>query len=143
MAADQRKKKRVAASLVGCTSQEKYRPNTKKLHVHNRDSNTRPNISLEWDSRKKSVVSRKDQIGFSKRHLIPFIEPGSRGHNFLADVLPVPPEIFELDNLSEVLSYEVIYNYDSEGTSILLKQFMFWGLSIYLELSVGLAELFI
>lgn len=143
MAADQRKKKRVAASLAGCTSHDKYSLNTKKRHVHNHDSNTRPNISLEWDSRKKSVVSRKEQIGFSKRHLIPFIEPGSRGHNFLADVLPVPPEIFELENLSEVLSYEVTYNYDSEGTFIFLEQFLFQGLSICLDLTVGLAELFI
>lgn len=143
MAADQRKKKRVAASLAGCTSHEKYRLNAKKLHVHHHDLNTRPNISLEWDSRKKSVVSRKEQIGFSKRHLIPFIEPGSRGHNFLADVLPVPPEIFELDNLSEVLSYEVIYNYESKGSSIFLKQLIFLDLSIYLELTVGLEELFI
>ena len=119
MAADQRKKKRVnAANLVGCTSHEKYRVNRKKLRVQQHDLNMRPNISLEWDGRRKSVVSRKDQIGFSKRHLIPFIEPGSRGRSILADVVPIPTEIFELDNLSDVLSSEVTYNFDSKGSSI-------------------------
>lgn len=111
MAADQRKKKRVnAASLVGCTSREKYRVNRKKLQVQQHDLNMRPNISLEWDSRKKSVVSKREQIGITRRHLIPFIEPGPHGHNVLADVFPVPQEIFELENLSEVVSYEVIFN---------------------------------
>lgn len=127
MAADQRKKKRVnAASLAGCTSREKYRLNRKNLRVQHHGLNMRPNISLEWDSRKKSVVSRKEQIGFSKRHLIPFIEPGSRGHNILADVVPIPPEIFELDNLSGVLSYEVTYNCDSKECSIFSRHFLFW-----------------
>ncbi|KAL1539937.1 hypothetical protein AAHA92_24360 [Salvia divinorum] len=126
MAADQRKKKRVnAASLVGCTSREKYRVNRKKLHVQHHDLNMRPNISLEWDGRRKSVVSRKDQIGFSKRHLIPFIEPGSRGgRNILADVVPIPTEIFELNNLSDVLSSEVWKSHLSENERSFLSQFL-------------------
>ncbi|XP_042008148.1 uncharacterized protein LOC121756812 isoform X1 [Salvia splendens] len=125
MAADQRKKKRVnAASLSGCTSREKYRVNRKKLHAQQHDLNMRPKISLEWDSRKKSVVSRKEQIGFSKRHLIPFIEPGPRGHNVLADVVPIPSEIFDLDNLSEVLSYEVWQSHLSDKERSFLLQFL-------------------
>ncbi|XP_042047187.1 uncharacterized protein LOC121793053 [Salvia splendens] len=84
----------------------------------------RPKISLEWDSRQKSVVSRKEQIGFSKRHLIPFIEPGPRGHNVLADVVPIPSEIFDLDNLSEVLSYEVWQSHLSDNERSFLLQFL-------------------
>ncbi|KAH6766549.1 hypothetical protein C2S52_017532 [Perilla frutescens var. hirtella] len=123
--ADQRKKKRInAASLVGCTSREKYRVNRKKLSIQQHDLNVRPNISLEWDSRKKSVVSKKEQVGFSKRHLIPFIEPGPRAQTILADVFPVPPEIFELDNLSEVLSYEVWQSHLSDNERSFLSQFL-------------------
>ena len=143
MAADQRKKKRVnAASLSGCTSREKYRVNRKKLHAQQYDLNMRPKISLEWDNRKKSVVSRKEQIGLSKRHLIPFIEPGPRGHNVLADVMPIPSEIFDLDNLSEVLSYEVTYSYDYKEVPS-SNAFSFLGLIHHMELTVGMAEPFI
>lgn len=108
MAADQRKKKRVnATSLVGCTSSEKYRVNRRKLQDQQHDLNMRPNISLEWDGRKKSVVSKREQIGIARRHLIPFVVPGPSSHCILADVLPVPQEIFSIGNLSEVLSNEV------------------------------------
>lgn len=67
----------------------------------------RANIFLEWDNKKKSVVSKREQIGIAQRHLIPFMEAGARGHIFLADVISVPQEIFELESLSEVFSYEV------------------------------------
>ncbi|KAK6155336.1 hypothetical protein DH2020_009584 [Rehmannia glutinosa] len=107
MAADQRKKRVNAASLVGCTSREQYRVNRKKLRVQKHDLSMRPNISLEWDNKKKCVVSKREQIGITRRHLISFIEPGPHFHNILADVFSVPQEIFELENLSEVLSYEL------------------------------------
>lgn len=112
MAADQRKKKRVnAASLVGCTSSEKYRVNRRKLQVQQHDLNMRPNISLEWDGRKKSVISKREQIGIARRHMIPYVDPGPCSHRILADVLPVPQEIFAIENLSEVLSYEVAFDF--------------------------------
>ena len=37
----------------------------------------------------------------------PFINSVSNDHKILADVFSVPQEIFDLDNLSEVLSFEV------------------------------------
>lgn len=108
MAADQRKRRANAASLVGCTSREQYRVIRKKLQVQKHDINMTPNISLEWDNKKKVVVSKREQIGITRRHLISFIEPGPPGHSILADVFSVPQEIFELENLSEIVSYEVI-----------------------------------
>ncbi|PIN24228.1 hypothetical protein CDL12_03049 [Handroanthus impetiginosus] len=124
MAADQRKKRVNAASLVGCTSREQYRVNRKKLQVQQHDLKMRPNISLEWDNKKKSVVSKKEQIGITRRHLIPFIEPGTRGQNALADVFSVPREIFELENLSEVVSYEVWQSHLSDKERSFLSQFL-------------------
>ncbi|KAI3457768.1 hypothetical protein Pfo_014431 [Paulownia fortunei] len=123
MAADQRKKRVNAASLVGCTSREQYRVNRKKLRVQQHALNMRPNISLEWDNKKKSIVSKREQIGITRRHLNPFIESG-RGHNVLADVFSVPEEIFELENLSEVLSYEVWQSHLSDNERSFLSQFL-------------------
>lgn len=111
MAADQQKKRVNAASLVGCTSREQYRVKRRKLQVKQHELNMRPTISLEWDNKKKSVVSKKEQIGIARRHLLPFIDPGSQSHSILGDVFSVPLEIFELENLSKVLSYEVTVNW--------------------------------
>ncbi|KAL0344196.1 UNVERIFIED_CONTAM: hypothetical protein Sangu_1307000 [Sesamum angustifolium] len=124
MAADQRKKRVNAASLVGCTSREQYRVNSKRLQVQQHGLNMRPNISLEWDNKRKSVVSKREQIGIRRRHLIPCIEPGPHAHNILADVFSVPEEIFELENLSKVLSYEVWQNHLSGSERSFLSQFL-------------------
>ncbi|KAL9162793.1 hypothetical protein ABFS82_06G000900 [Erythranthe guttata] len=124
MAADQHKKRLNATSLVGCTSREQYRVKRKKLQVKHHGLNMRPTISLEWDNKKKSVVSKKDQIGIKQRHMLPFIEPGAHSHNILADVFPVPQEIFELENLSKVLSYEVWQRYLSDNERSFLSQFL-------------------
>ncbi|KAL3630892.1 hypothetical protein CASFOL_023876 [Castilleja foliolosa] len=124
MAADQRKKRVNAASLVGCTSREQYRLKRKKMRVQKHDLNMRPSISLEWDTEKKSVVPKREQIGITQRHLISFLEPGSRGHSTLADVFSVPQEIFELENLSDVLSYEVWQSHLSDSERRFLSQFL-------------------
>ncbi|KAL6508126.1 hypothetical protein OROHE_021668 [Orobanche hederae] len=124
MAADQRKRRANAASLVGCTSREQYRVIRKKLQIQKQDINLRPNISLEWDNNKKVVVSKREQIGITRRHLISFIEPGPPGHSMLADVFSVPQEIFELENLSEIVSYEVWQSYLSDNERRFLSQFL-------------------
>ncbi|KAK4392819.1 hypothetical protein Sango_1752700 [Sesamum angolense] len=95
MAADQRKKRVNAASLVGCTSREQYRVNRKRLQVQQHGLDMRPNISLEWDNKRKSVVSKREQIeNLSKvlsyevwqNHL-----SGSE-RSFLSQFLPKEPE---------------------------------------------------
>ncbi|KAG8385031.1 hypothetical protein BUALT_Bualt04G0180600 [Buddleja alternifolia] len=124
MAADQRKKWVNAASLVSCTSHEQFRVKRKKLELPQHGLNMRPNISLEWDNKKKGVVSKREQIGISRRHLIPFIEPGPHRHDVLADVFSVPQEVFELENLSEVLAYEVWQNHLSEKERSFLSELL-------------------
>lgn len=106
--AEKRKKWLNAASSVGCTSTEQYRVKRTKLELQLYDLNLRSNVSLAWDNKKKSVISNKEQIGISRRHLLPFIGDGPQGQNILADVFSIPQDIFDLEDLSEVLSYEVI-----------------------------------
>ncbi|CAA2991758.1 Hypothetical predicted protein [Olea europaea subsp. europaea] len=124
MAADQHKKRINATSFVGYTSRQLHRVKRKKMGSKQYDLNMRANIFLEWDNKKKSVVSKREQIGIAQRHLIPFMEAGARGHIFLADVISVPQEIFELESLSEVFSYEVWQNLLSEDERSLLSQFL-------------------
>ncbi|CAI9777225.1 unnamed protein product [Fraxinus pennsylvanica] len=124
MAADNQKKRLNATSFVGCTSRQLRQVKRKKMGSPQYDLNMRANIFLEWDNKKKSVVSKREQIGIAERHLIPFMEAGAHGLNFLADVISVPQEIFELESLSEVFSYEVWQNHLSEDERSLLSQLL-------------------
>ncbi|KAL2552643.1 hypothetical protein Fot_06262 [Forsythia ovata] len=124
MTADQRKKWLNAANLVGCTSTEQYRVKRTKFELPQYDLNMRSNISLAWDNKKKSVISKKEQIAISQSHLRPFIGDGPRGQNILADVFSVPEDIFDLEDLSKVLSYEVWLTQLSENERSLLSQFL-------------------
>jgi hypothetical protein len=110
MAADQRRNRLNGASLEGCSSWEPYRTKKKKKSKH--DLNAKSLISLEWDGNRKKVVAKKEQIGISQRDLMPFVDSVLHYHNPLADVFAVPREIFELQNLAEVLSYEVTITCD-------------------------------
>ncbi|GFZ16268.1 hypothetical protein Acr_25g0006770 [Actinidia rufa] len=107
MAADQRKKRLNTASIIN--SREQGRVKKKKLGSLQSDLNMRSDISLKWDDKKNSVVAKREQIGLTRRDLLPFIDYVPRCLNILADVLAVPHEIFELDNLKEVVSYEERY----------------------------------
>ncbi|CAA2987550.1 Hypothetical predicted protein [Olea europaea subsp. europaea] len=124
MMAEKRKKWLNAASSVGCTSTEQYRVKRTKLELQLYDLNLRSNVSLAWDNKKKSVISNKEQIGISRRHLLPFIGDGPQGQNILADVFSIPQDIFDLEDLSEVLSYEVWQTQLSEKERSLLLQFL-------------------
>ncbi|CAL5325550.1 unnamed protein product [Camellia sinensis] len=100
-----RKKRLTTASVT--SFQEKGREKKKKFGLLQCDLNVRSNISLKWDDKRKSVVAKREQISLKRRDLVPFIDYVPHCHNTLADVLVVPHEIFELDNLKEVLSYEL------------------------------------
>ncbi|KAJ7976304.1 Nuclear factor related to kappa-B-binding protein [Quillaja saponaria] len=124
MAADQRRKRLNGASIVGYSSREQHRVKRKNVgHIQN-DLNINSHISVEWDCNKKQVVAKREQIGISWRDMRPFTNTVSRDHNVLADVLAIPQEIFELDHLTEVLSYEVWHTHLSENERNLLMQFL-------------------
>lgn len=108
MAADQQRKRLNGASIAGCNFKDQYRRKKKKLESLQNDLNTKSCISLEWDGNQKQVVAKRDQIGLSWRHLRPFTDSTIHYHRVLADVLTLPLEIFDFENLTEVLSYEVI-----------------------------------
>lgn len=107
MAADQRRKRLNGASVTGCSSKEKQKIKKKKLDLPKNDLNARSYISLEWDRNQKKVIAKREQIGISWRDVRPFIDTVPHCQNVLADVFSVPMEIFDLRNLTEVLSYEV------------------------------------
>ncbi|KAH1151473.1 hypothetical protein GYH30_045132 [Glycine max] len=124
MAADQRRKRVNGANIAGYGSREQHRIKRKNLGLVQNDLNMRPHISVEWDDNHKKVVAKREQIGISWRQMKPFINSVSNDHKILADVFSVPQEIFDLDNLSEVLSFEVWKTHLSENERNLLMNFL-------------------
>ncbi|XP_027153090.1 uncharacterized protein LOC113753191 isoform X1 [Coffea eugenioides] len=127
MAADQRRRRLNSSTIVGCSfreHREQYRAKKKKLGFPQDDTNGRSNISLEWDDKNKSVVAKREQIGILQRDLAPFIDSVPHSYSSLADILSVPREIFELENLVDVLSYEVWQTRISETERKVLTQFL-------------------
>ncbi|KAJ0053423.1 hypothetical protein Pint_02510 [Pistacia integerrima] len=124
MAADQRRKRVNGTSVAGCSSLKQYGMKKRKLESQHKGLNSKSHISLEWDGNIKKVVARKDQIGITRRNLRPFIDSVPGSHNALADVFSIPQDIFELENLSEVLSYEVWQTQLSEDERKFLMQFL-------------------
>ncbi|KAL4363105.1 hypothetical protein GQ457_04G033730 [Hibiscus cannabinus] len=128
MAADQRRKRLHGASIAGCNSLDRYRTKKKKLEPPRNDLNSKCCISLEWDGNQKKVVAKREQIGLSRRHLRPFTESTTHYHRVLADVVTLPHENFELEDLTKVLSYEVWQTHLSENERNLLMQFLPTGI---------------
>lgn len=106
MAADQGRKRMSSANVIGFSSREHYRAKRKKLDGATRSGGD--HISLEWDINRSKVVSKREQVGLSLRHLRQFVDYVPPRRSLLAQVCPVPRETFQLENLSEVLSSEVI-----------------------------------
>ncbi|XP_022750426.1 uncharacterized protein LOC111299478 [Durio zibethinus] len=124
MVADQRRKRLNGVSIAGCNSQDQYRTKKTKLESLQNDLNTKSCISLEWDGNQKKVIAKREQISLSWRHLRPFTDSKISYHRVLADVLTLPREIFDLENLTGVLSYEVWQTHLSENERNLLVQFL-------------------
>ncbi|KAL5979706.1 hypothetical protein ACLOJK_019617 [Asimina triloba] len=125
MAAGQQKKRLNSAGVVSCNSQEHYKVKKKKNLESSRNAfNMRPYISLEWDDAQKRAVAKKEQIGLTWREVGPFVGANLKFHMGLADVFAVPQEIFGLDDLMGVLSYEVWETLLSESERKFLTQFL-------------------
>ncbi|XP_023550358.1 uncharacterized protein LOC111808530 isoform X2 [Cucurbita pepo subsp. pepo] len=124
MAANQRRKKLSSASVVSHSTRDSYRVRKKNFALPHSDANLRSHITLVWDGSKRRVVSKREQVGISWRKLRPFLDSVSNKHSILADVFDVPREIFELKNLSEVLSLEVWQTHLSENERNDLRRFL-------------------
>ena len=110
MVADQRRKRLNGVIIAGCNSREQHKAKKKSIELLQDDSNIKPHISLEWDGNQNMVVAKRDQIGISRRTLRPFVDSSFNSQNTLADVFAVPEGIYDLENLEDVLSYEVAFN---------------------------------
>ncbi|MED6224859.1 hypothetical protein PIB30_088220 [Stylosanthes scabra] len=128
MAADQRRKRLNGASIVSYGSREQQRAKRKNLGFAQHDLRMKSHISVEWDGSQKRVVAKREQIGITWRQMKPFVNFVSNDHNVLADVLTIPKEFFDLDNLKEVLSYKVWKDHLSENERNLLVPFLPRGL---------------
>ncbi|KAL5797298.1 hypothetical protein ACOSQ2_002118 [Xanthoceras sorbifolium] len=124
MAADQRRKRLNGSSVAGCSSLDQYRMKKRKLESPQNGLNSNSHISLAWDGNQKKVVAKKEQIGISRRNIRPYFDSVSNSHSILADVFSIPQETFELEDLTEVLSYEVWQNQLSEDERSFLMQFL-------------------
>ncbi|CAN6709139.1 unnamed protein product [Malus baccata var. baccata] len=124
MAADQRRKRLNGVIIAGCNSREQHKAKKKSIRLLQDDSNIKPHISLEWDGNQNMVVAKRDQIGISRRTLRPFVDSAFNSHNTLADVFAVPEGIYDLENLEDVLSYEVWNTHLSEIEKNHLMQFL-------------------
>ncbi|CAB4305899.1 unnamed protein product [Prunus armeniaca] len=124
MAADQRRKRLNGASIIGCNSREQHKAKKKNMGLLKDDSDINSHISLEWDGNQKMVVAKSDQIGIRWRDLRPFIDSTFNSHNILADVFAVPEGIYDLEDLEDVLSYEVWQTHLSENERKHLMQFL-------------------
>ncbi|KAB2610056.1 hypothetical protein D8674_018088 [Pyrus ussuriensis x Pyrus communis] len=124
MAADQRRKRVNGVIIASCNSREQHKAKKKNIELLQDDSNIKPHISLEWDGNQNMVVAKRYQIGISRRTLRPFVDSAFNSHNTLADVFAVPEGIYDLENLEDVLSYEVWNTHLSEIEKNHLMQFL-------------------
>lgn len=133
MAADQRRKRLNGASIRGSSSRQQHRVKRTNLGSPHNDSDMKSHISLEWDGYQKRVVAKREQIGIIWRDLRPFNDSVPHHQNTVADVFAIPREIFELENLAEVLSPEVLLTswYKEAFFSVLRWHFMHVSSSYY------------
>ncbi|XP_050380593.1 uncharacterized protein LOC126797884 isoform X2 [Argentina anserina] len=103
---------------------EQHISKKKNRGVKAEESNINPHISLEWDGTQRMVVAIRDQIGISWNDVRPYIDSTFTSYNIPADVFVVPHGIYELNNLEDVLTYEVWQTDLSENERSDLMQFL-------------------
>ncbi|KAL9240780.1 hypothetical protein vseg_014960 [Gypsophila vaccaria] len=121
-AADQRKRRlNSVTTSFGCGVQERYRAKKRDVRPLQYEFSNNNHVSLKWDDSAKVVVAKEDQIALSSRHLAQF---GVVSGDKLADVVVVPKEVFGLDDLNEVLTYENWQSCVTEKDRMFLTQFL-------------------
>jgi len=98
-------KKKHSASL----SEQYRRKKKKKLDSSARMLRLSSCTYLEQNDAHMEDVENKKQVGITWMDMTPFVDSIPKSQSDLADVISVPEEIFHLDSLSKVLSYEVSF----------------------------------
>ncbi|OVA17351.1 Nuclear factor related to kappa-B-binding protein [Macleaya cordata] len=124
MAAGQQKKRLNASSAVSCNLQQYSAKKKKNVEPSQTLSDMSSRVSLEWNDNQKRIVAKREQIGITWRDLSPFIDSFSKCNIGLADVVAIPQEIFGLEDMTGVLSYEVWKTHVSESERNFLSKFL-------------------
>lgn len=66
-----------------------------------------PHPSLDFDAHRQKIVSQKNQVAVSRRHLSLYLHWKKNDSFTVADVIEVPPELFQLKDLKDILNVEV------------------------------------
>ncbi|PKU78704.1 hypothetical protein MA16_Dca000047 [Dendrobium catenatum] len=119
MAAGQQRKRFASSNLHELKGKKK-----KRLDSSDYILNLRSHVHLQWDEVQKRVVAKREQIGITWKDLSPYVDSVPKIHSGLADVFSFPKEVFDLDNLMEVLSHEVWLTCLSVSERKLLMQFL-------------------
>uniref|UniRef100_A0ACD5Y8X1 Uncharacterized protein n=2 Tax=Avena sativa TaxID=4498 RepID=A0ACD5Y8X1_AVESA len=107
------------------TSSDHHRSRPKRPKLERSLLSLSSHVRLRWDGPSRRVVPAEDQIGISWSRLAPFVHaPPRRRASRLADVASVPKEVFALENLRRVLSYEVWDKCLTEADMEFLAQFL-------------------
>ncbi|KAH7439790.1 hypothetical protein KP509_04G076600 [Ceratopteris richardii] len=84
----------------------------------------RPHVSLDYDAHRQKVVPKRNQVSASWRHLSLRLQWKKHERTKVADVFEVPPELFELKDLREILSLEAWKECLSLSERRILRQFL-------------------
>lgn len=105
MAAGQQKKRLNVSSAVSGNLQQYSAKRKKNAESSQALSNMRSRVSVELDEKDIMIVSKREQVGIGWSDLGPFIDSFSKCG--LADVVTIPEETLDLEDMTDVLSYEV------------------------------------
>lgn len=67
----------------------------------------RSHVALDWDAQEQKVVPKRNQVAVSWHHLFSHSFWGNHKRFAVADVIEVPPELFQLKDSKDVLTLEV------------------------------------
>ncbi|ERN06093.1 hypothetical protein AMTRI_Chr06g192830 [Amborella trichopoda] len=125
MAAGQQKRRLNGASVLHCNILEQHKEKKRKtMELSQGILRMRPHISLGWDKAQNKVIAKREQVGIAMRDLLPYVDPVPQSCKVVADVLSVPEEIYDLDNIVEILSYEVWQSCLTETERKFLSEFL-------------------
>ncbi|XP_020587684.1 uncharacterized protein LOC110029642 [Phalaenopsis equestris] len=119
MAAGRQRKRLESSNLHELRGKKK-----KKIDSSEYILNLRSHIHLEWDNAQKRVVAKREQIGIPWKDMSPFVDSAPKFHSGLADVFSLPKEVFNLDNLMDVVSHKVWMTCLSVSERKLLMEFL-------------------